>query len=143
LAERIVWNDLGQVHLVVPDCSGDIVLTLESITLHAFIVAKPLEASSFEWLIQDIDAIQQYWTKQSEKLTEGTLYEDSFKMYMRFRKQFPSFTLGLDTGLYLCVETRATRMSLDFFLAKGEQELMQRALESDQVRISVIRNPVP
>jgi hypothetical protein len=34
-------------------------------------------------------------------------------------------------------------MSLDFFLAKGEQELMQRALESDQVRISVIRNPVP
>jgi hypothetical protein len=59
--ERIVWNDLGSCNLVVKDCAGEIVSTLDTLCIDVQVVNNPLVEDPFGWLYRDIDRTQWHW----------------------------------------------------------------------------------
>lgn len=51
----LVWNDLGQVEIVIPSCHGYMTLHLEQITIVYRIAHRPLSSEPFGWIYKDIE----------------------------------------------------------------------------------------
>jgi hypothetical protein len=117
--ERITWNDLGVVHVDIPSCLGDITVSLESMTIEAFMVAKPSAQEPCSWLYTDLDKLQSHWSNLIECVTNKTFLVDAHEVMMRFTRPCPSFTVGLNNGSYLKIETRSARLGIWFDLFKG------------------------